>query len=134
MTFSNLKITPKIAELCGIITGDGHLSKYITKRRTNYKIIISGNKTEEVEYFKYISELFYTIFNKRPKLRVEKEYARLCIDSKPILEFFENIGIKVGNKTRSASIPKRLTKNKELTNAFLRGLADTDFGISFKKF
>jgi len=52
------KITPKIAEICGVITGDGHLSRYISPKRTDYRVEVFGDKTEEVDYFQYLFLLF----------------------------------------------------------------------------
>ena len=72
-----MNLNPELAELCGIITGDGHLNRYISNKRTSYCIEIAGNKTEEIDYFDYISNLFYDLFNKRPKIKYEKEYLRL---------------------------------------------------------
>lgn len=126
----------EIAELCGIITGDGHLSRNISEissRKNNYRIDIAANKTEEVDYFKHISHLFKKIFSKEIKIKIKKNYANLYIHSKEILEFFENIGIIVGKKSRQAFIPKKILNDKKLALDFLRGLADTDFSMTFKK-
>ncbi|MBL7054908.1 hypothetical protein ISS05_04075 [Candidatus Woesearchaeota archaeon] len=130
---NNLKITPEIAEMCGIITGDGHLCRYISPKRTDYKIEISGDKKEEIAYFEYVSSLFDKIFNKPLKLIIEEEYSRLYTHSKEILEFFEKIGLIVGKKSDRAFIPNTLLHDKKLSLYFLRGLADTDFCVMFKK-
>jgi len=130
---NELRINPDIAEICGIITGDGHLSRYLSPKRNNYRIEIFGDKNEEVEYFKYISSLFYKCFNKSLKLKIKDHYASLYLNSKELLEFFENVGIIVGKKSRKAYIPKKIMNNKRLSLRFLKGLADTDFNISFKK-
>ena len=129
----NSKITPEIAEICGVIVGDGHLSRYISSRRTDYRIEIVGNKTEEIEYFKYITKLFYHLFGKDFKLKMESDYARLYIHSKELLEFFENIGLIVGKKSDKSYIPNKILNDEVASLHFLKGLADTDFCICFKK-
>ncbi len=131
--FKNLNITPEVAEICGIITGDGHLSRYISSKRTSYRIEIVGDKIEEVDYFKYITSLFYKCFNHNLTLKHEEEYARLYTHSKKLLEFFENIGVIVGKKSDKAFIPSNIINNQLLSLRFLKGLADTDFSMSFKK-
>lgn len=127
------ELTPDIAEICGIITGDGHLSRYHSIRRSDYRIEIVGNKEEDIDYFIYINKLFKKTFNKRLKWKVEKSYARLYIHSKDLLEQLERIGLVVGNKSKKASIPDRILQNDELSVKFLKGLADTDFSVNFKK-
>ncbi|MBT5023269.1 hypothetical protein HOK51_08920 [Candidatus Woesearchaeota archaeon] len=129
----NLNITPEISELCGIISGDGHLSRYVSSKRSSYKIEIAGDKTEEIDYFKHISLLFYSSFKVETKFKIKKNYANLYIHSKKLLEFFENIGIIVGKKSGRVRIPQKIINNNELSLHFLRGLADTDFSICFKK-
>tara|TARA_Y100000034_G_scaffold87663_1_gene105126 strand:+ start:327 stop:1064 length:738 start_codon:yes stop_codon:yes gene_type:complete len=133
INLQNIKITTEIAELCGIITGDGHLSRYISKKRTDYRLDIAGNKTEEIEYFHFISSLFKKVFKIDLKFREEEEYSRLYLSSKKILEFFEGIGLIVGKKSRIARIPDIILQNNELSLHFLRGLADTDFSVNFRK-
>lgn len=130
---SNSKITPEIAEICGIITGDGHLSRYISPERTDYRIEIVGDKIEEVEYFKYISQLFYKIFNRKLKLKIEDEYSRLYVHSKNILDFLESTGLIVGKKSDKSRIPSKILNDETASLYFLKGLADTDFCVTFKK-
>jgi len=130
------KLNSEIAELCGIITGDGHLSRYISPtgtRNNSYCIFISCNKTEEIDYFTHLTDLFRRCFGVKLKIKIEQEYARLYKHSKSILEFFEHIGVIVGNKSKRAFIPKIILDHHILSVAFLRGLADTDFSMAFKK-
>jgi len=129
----NKNITPEIAQICGIIAGDGHLCKYITSKRNDYRIDISGNKTEEIDYFNYVSCLFNNSFGRPLKLKFKKNYLSLYIHSKEFVLFFENIGIPTGKKSDIVFIPEGIKNDLVLACSFLRGLADTDFSISFKK-
>ena len=123
------KINPEVAELCGIITGDGSLSK---SKNGTYTIEIAGDKKEELEYLNYASLLFKKCFNKSLKLRIEEDYARVYARSKKILEYFERIGLIIGKKSRTARIPEIILRNKSFSLRFLRGLADSDFTFMIK--
>ena len=52
------KISPELAELAGIIAGGGHLSRYISPKRTDYKITIAGHKEDDLAYFSEVKKLF----------------------------------------------------------------------------
>ena len=124
---------PKIAEICGVITGDGHLSRYISPKRTDYRVEVFGDKTEEVDYFQYLFLLFQKSLGRTFKIKIKKDCIHLYKHSKEILEFFEEIGIIVGKKSDKARIPKLILNDPILSLKFLRGLADTDFSMCFKK-
>ena len=126
-------LTLDVAEICGIIMGDGHISRYISYKRTDYRVEIVGDKVEEMEYFDYVRKLFRSALFKDLKLRQEKSYARLYVHSKYFVELFESFGMPVGKKSDKARIPSTILDNSELSLRFLKGLADTDFSISFKK-
>ena len=126
-------ITPELAELCGIISGDGHLSRYVSKRRADYRIEVVGNITEDKEYFTYVKSLFRDVFGREFTLRHEQGYARLYLNSKEIVLFLEEIGLIVGKKSDKIRIPELFLKDINLTCHFIRGLADTDFSVNFKK-
>lgn len=122
----------KLAELCGIIAGDGHLSRYISKKRTDYKVCIWGNKDLDVEYFKELQQIFLELFEIRPKLLIKSNCCELRINSKKIVEYFESLGIPVGKKSKSVSMSPFVKNNLQLSCAFLRGVADTDFSVVLK--
>ena len=133
-------LTEELAEFIGIMIGDGHLGHYTGKdgrerNYVNYQINIAGNKSEE-EYLNHIMNLFYSLFH--VKLYYTKDTAFNSIilrkNSKGILQFLNNIcGIPLNHKTKIVEIPE-LIKNSEddIKCAFLRGLADTDFTVTFK--
>jgi len=128
-----IRIAPVIAEICGIIAGDGHLSRYISKKRTDYKVNISGHKEDDRDYLKKIQKIFYKELKIKPKLKIGNNYCALIINSKKILYFFNEIGIPIGNKSAIISIPNNIKKNLKLSCNFLRGLADTDFSLVYRK-
>jgi len=124
------EITKELAELCGIIAGDGHITYY--KKNGDYKVEISGNH-KELEYFNYIKDLFIQLFNKVPTIRFEEDELRLYLSSKKIVEKLISLGLPAGKKKYTIRIPVWALSDKVLGTDFLRGLADTDFSICFKK-
>lgn len=133
------KITEELAELIGIITGDGHLV-YLDK---NYKYIqyhldISGHLIDDLDYYEKIVEpMFIKLFRIRLRfVRQRINELKIGLDSKAISTFFYKIlNLPIGNKTLRTSIPDYIknAKNNNIKIAFIRGLADTDFSICFKR-
>lgn len=125
-----MEITEELAELCGIIAGDGHITHY--KKNGDYRIEISGDK-KEIEYHKYIQGLFQEVFKKYSKIRTRENNISTYLNSKEIIEFFIDLGLPAGKKAKKVRIPEVILKENNLSFAFLRGLADTDFSVCFKK-
>lgn len=124
-----MRINSEIAELCGVILGDGHL--YNTENR----ITITGS-TKDVFYYKnYLIPLFKKYFKIKPKLvkvRNKNSY-RLILENKNIFEFFTNrLGLVRGKKV-NISVPKAILNNLQLLKSFIRGLFDTDGYLKFSK-
>jgi hypothetical protein len=128
------KLTPELAEIIGIILGDGNI---YTKDR--FEINITGDITEDKEYHeKIISKLFENTFNikiiSKDKFSKNSSCRRIQIRSKAIVSFLTKIiGLKSGRK-QEINIPKliRYSTDNKIIFSFLRGLADTDFTIKFK--
>ena len=128
------KLTPKLAELIGIIIGDGNI---YTKDR--FELTIIGDIIEDKEYHEEnVTNLFKDLFSINTKS--EEKYfkngscRRVRIKSKAVISFLINvIGLKSGRKQK-INIPKSIkySKDKRIIYSFLRGLADTDFSIKFK--
>ncbi|MBD3362047.1 hypothetical protein GF358_04630 [Candidatus Woesearchaeota archaeon] len=121
------------AYLIGVVAGDGCITKYISSKRTDYKVEVFGDLIDEPDFFKILIKLFSEQFGIIPKLIVNKDCLRLRLNFKFILEFFEENGLKAGKKARIIQIPKKIKQNKKFLLSFMRGLADTDFCLTFKK-
>lgn len=129
-----IDLTPDLAELIGIILGDGNI---YTKDR--YELTIVGDIEEDKEYHeKVILILLKNLFNINAKS--EEKYfkngscRRIRLKSKAVLSFLtEVIKLKSGKK-QDVKIPPAIENSEEekVLCSFLRGLADTDFGIKFK--
>lgn len=119
----------KLAELVGIILGDGHLHQ-----KSNL-ITITGS-LEDLEYYRTnVIKLFEYQFHQTPYLKRRNDrnsyYLMLC--SKQVMNLFVNeIGLIRGCKV-NARIPKIIFLNREMALAFLRGLFDTDGCLKFSK-
>ncbi len=119
----------KIAELIGILVGDGYLHK------TEYQIVISGSLDDYDYYIYYLIPLINKLFNYLPQL--VKDYRKnayyLIINSKEIFNFFhKGLGLKRGKK-KDIETPIFILNKEELIPDFLRGLLDTDGCIKFSK-
>ena len=85
----------EIAELLGILIGDGHLHK------TENRLVISGSLDDFDYYVYYIIPLFDKLFNDFPKL-IKNKYKHsyhLVIENKEIFDFFhKELQLKRGRK------------------------------------
>ena len=120
----------ELAELWGIILGDGHIQKRKSYKIGVYSVKIAGHSSDDREYLSnfvkpLIEKLFYV------KSRFEFSKLKKCmyviVDSRKIVDFFEENGFKAGNKIANQStIPEWIKENQKFLVACLRGLLDTD--------
>jgi len=136
--FSNLKLAKKLrfkirkdiyhpdkssalAELIGIILGDGGI--------THYQVKVSQNKETDRAYSPYITRLFKRLFSLDSNIR-DDSYGKareIVISSRNLVEYLIKLGLKEGNKVKQQiDIPNWIKKNKDFRVACLRGLIDTD--------
>lgn len=122
------KLTNKLAELMGIILGDGHLSEYQASMVTN----LQTDKKHAV----YVKKLFEELFQISVPLKERKmeNVAVVVASSKNLVKFLNTAGMPIGNKIKNnLSVPSWILKNKEFQKAFIRGLFDTDGCIYLDK-
>jgi hypothetical protein len=118
------------------MVGDGHLTyaMYIQGQMQS-EVNISCN-SKEFLYIQYIQSLFAFLFGVSLTLSMDKRShaAILRIYSKSIVQFLHRTcEIPVNKKTDIVSVPLIVKcADAVIKCAFLRGLADTDFAISFK--
>lgn len=133
-------LSEELAEFIGIMIGDGNINSRYGKNSNGSKslksdIRISGNKKEE-KYLRYVMTLFHSLFNL--KMRYKQDTAQnaavLKAHSKGIVQYLHKIcEIPVNKKSDIVFIPEIIKKaNTSIKCAFLRGLADTDFTVTFK--
>ena len=118
-----------LAELVGVILGDGHIS-YDTKKHT-YSVEIALY-SKEPEYILYVVKLIRLSLNVEPTTyhRDSDNTSVVRIFSKEIIENLIKLGLKPGHKTKNqVSVPVWIKNDKNLMIACLRGLTDTDGSI-----
>ena len=128
------KITPELAELIGIIIGDGNI--YMKNNR--YELHFYGDIKEDKEYHeKKILKLLDKLFNAKTSSKIKhfknSNCRKITFESKAVTSFLTKIiGLKAGRK-ENIQIPKIITSGGDkIIYSFIRGLADTDFTIRFK--
>jgi len=117
-----------IAELCGIILGDGNLHKHANR------ITITGSLKDKEYHRKTVSRLFARNFHIKPIFfeQKSKNAHYIQIESKEVMEFFLDKGLARSPKI-NPKIPSFIFYRNDLIVCFLRGLFDTDGSIKFSK-
>lgn len=130
------RIDARVAELLGIMLGDGSINKYFAKGRTatDYVISVTGNADKDRDYLvTFVSPLFYNLFGIKPKFfeRSDQKTIFLLLRSKGVFEYLKGIGLNIGRKD-NIEIPKCILKRRELIIPLIRGLFDTDGSVAIK--
>lgn len=115
----------------GIHVGDGNMYTYGRINRITY----CGHLGNEADFYRFLKRFLKKLYNVTP-LYIERPSDNtilLLINSKSILEFKKNkLKLPVGPKD-NVKIPQQIMNNRKYMKAFMRGLGDTDFSLSFKK-
>jgi len=122
-----------IYEFLGVIIGDGCLL-YYPKHRI-YGLEITGNATEEKDYYEKISYFITKKFGLVPRIFIRKmplgQGLKLIVYNKKLADFLLDNGITTA-KTYNISIPKHLL-DREKSKFILRGIFETDGSLYFSK-
>lgn len=121
----------ELAELFGIILGDGHVDQIIRDSKVRiYTLTIAGDSRTDKHYLEnYVSNLFKKLFRESGKVSSSKcsNSCYLKIHGKKIIEFLVLKGINPGNKkNNNQKIPDWILNNQKYLIACLRGLIDAD--------
>jgi len=126
--FPNLHKSKDLAEIVGIILGDGGL--------THYQLKITLDRKKDKQYALYVQELLKKVLGERPFLRERKQNntITLTISGVELIENLSKIGVNKGNKVlRQVDFPEWISRKSQYQIACVRGLFDTDGGIYFHK-
>jgi hypothetical protein len=124
---NKIKMDEDLAEIFGVLNGDGHLSN------TNYEICVVGNLNEE-EYYFHLKKLFERKFGTPFTLRREKSAFKLRCYSKEISNLLhKEYGFIKGSKINRLKIPKKALISNKISRAYIRGLFDTDGGFLIRR-
>ena len=122
-------LSPQLAELVGIILGDGSIREYY--------VTVSLNLWQEGDYAKFVSSLIESLFNVSATLHTEilKSTYTVRVSSVNIVKFFNEIGLATGNKVeQQVGVPDWIFEDKETMRACVRGLIDTDGSVYLHRY
>jgi intein/homing endonuclease len=122
-----LDFMKKLAELVGVIIGDGNIC-YLKNLR-KYYIEITGNPKSEGNYYEYLSCLFKDLIGKRGTLSLRERGLRLRVYSKKFVEYLiYRLGMWYGaRKSYNIEIPEAIfNSSNDIIYSCLRGIFDTD--------
>ena len=129
-----MQLTEELAEFIGILLGDGGIYHYHKNRGP---VIEINGGLDDFEYLDgYVKKLIKNLFNKEVKVvkRKNRNEIRIQICSIELFTLLTKELCLWSGKKESIGIPL-IVKNApdKCVFAFLRGLADTDFGYMFKR-
>lgn len=119
--FKKLTKHKNLAELVGIILGDGGINKS--------QVEIALNRNDDRAYAKYVKELLSLICGETPSVKERKfdNTIRIVINGMDFVERLEEVGLKRGNKIKNqVDIPGWILRKREFEKACVKGLMDTD--------
>jgi DNA-binding transcriptional regulator WhiA len=126
--YKRLKKDGDLAELTGVILGDGHIGIF---PRTECLLIFSNTKNKG--FIMRYSDLIEKIFDKKPAVRdlVTSNCTRICIYEKYISE---RLKIPKGARLKKKFlVPKWILKNNDFVLRYLRGLYEAEGNFSVHK-
>lgn len=123
----------RLAELIGIILGDGNIHIFKGKKSTSYILRIAGDSNKDKEYLiNYVKPLCDSLFELDSKIIKHKSANELFVNvnSKKVVEFLLSVGMCAGNKIMNqVTIPSWIYGENKLLKACIRGLVDTDGSV-----
>jgi hypothetical protein len=122
-----------LAEIIGVILGDGHLEK--SHRTGHYAVKICGGEDDLTYLASFVAPLFLRVFGKQLKsFRFKKaKGVMFYVHDKSVVFTLEHHGLKPGNKKdNDVCVPAWIFENEGYLKACLRGIFDTD-GTVFPK-
>lgn len=123
------KYSKNLAEIVGILLGDGG----ITKQQT----CITLNSLADKDYILYVANIGYKLFGVKPKILKRKDCNATAIywNGIMLVKNLVNVGLKIGNKVKQqVDVPEWIKSNKKFKIECLRGLMDTDGGVFIHKY
>lgn len=120
--FKKPRRSSDLAELLGIIFGDGHLSYYQVSVTTN-----SETDKEHAMFVKMLIEKLFVGVKVNIRKRLNQKALDIVTSSRNIVDFLKKLGMPAGDKLRSGlQIPDWILKSRVYQKGFVRGLFDTD--------
>lgn len=124
--------TQLLAYETGYHLGDGHLQVH-TKSRT-YRVTYCGDSRDDAELCgQILPKIIWELYKVKPRIYKRKNENTILtiVNSKRVVEEKIKLGLPVGNKLKLQAVPAWI--DNDLAPHFIRGLADADFSVTFKK-
>jgi DNA-binding transcriptional regulator WhiA len=123
-----LKKDENLAELLGVILGDGHIEKF--PRTECLRLVSKASRRGFVDYYSNVIE---KVFHKKPSIYLRKNTR--AVDIRIYEKQISNrLGIPTGSKRNLLyEIPKWILNNEEYIIRFLRGLYEAEGSFSTHK-
>lgn len=118
------KYSIQLAEMFGILAGDGHVGKY--------QVSMTTNSETDIKHARHVQKLFEDLFHVPVNIskRKDSKAVVVVVSSKQIADFCVKHGLTRGNKVSAQlDVPQWVQKNKKFSTAFVRGLLDTDGSV-----
>lgn len=125
-----MRVNAATAELCGIILGDGNLSKYLNR------ITITESSDDLFYFYYHIIPLFRKCFPQVNPIIIKdkrKQAYQLIIENRDTFNFFIQQFELQRERKDTAHIPSTIIAHHTLIPHFVRGLFDTDGCLKFDK-
>lgn len=119
--FKKPKRSEDMAELLGILFGDGHLS--------HYQMSVTTNSETDKEHIFFVKKLIEKLLGAKVTIRKKLNQKALVavVSSRDIVVYFKILGMPVGNKLKNGlQAPSWIFKSPSYRKGFIRGLFDTD--------
>ena len=122
------EMTADLAEVLGVLLGDGCVGRYISKRRYNYQVAFTASPSEFWYYEELVKPTIESTFGVEGRLFIRNDgTTRYHIYGRKLAYYLIEIGITVGKK-RDASIPRIVYENG-LVIPFIRGIYHAEGSI-----
>lgn len=128
----NIEKTPSVAELIGIILGDGYIQSTSRERKDRFisahRLVITLHNQEE-RLKRKTCDILTNLAAKEPEVHGLKnsEAVQIVLNSKELIRELQNLGLKTGDKVENqVDVPNWITNDRKYEEQCLRGLIDTD--------
>lgn len=116
----------ELAEMCGIILGDGNISYH--------QISVTLNRKTDAEYVQLVLTFMKKLFGVDVTLRQRDNTSTLVVTGVGVVECLLKHGLQRGNKIRKqVDIPLWIKENALFAKSCVRGLLDTDGSVYFDR-
>ncbi|MEY4747527.1 MAG: hypothetical protein RLZZ416_576 [Candidatus Parcubacteria bacterium] len=111
----------RLAELFGILLGDGHIS--------HFQVMVTLG-TKEFAYAQYVQALLRDIFGGIPKISTSSRgYQTVYLGSTATVRWLKENGFVHNKVAAQVDVPKWVFEKREYMSSFIRGFFDTDGSV-----